>query len=154
MKSNGFGVGVVILILAVAIFAQTGEKRESRTAERELLKLEQEWTNADLRMDWATMDRILADDYVLTDCDGRVYTKDQCQAFYDPSEGKVLALVTDDLKVRVFGDAAVVTLRAKIRETYQGQETSNTVRITNTWIKKAGRWRCVATHSSRIAGEK
>ena len=54
------------------------------------------------------------------------------------------------MKVRVYGDAAVVTMRAMIKETYKGEEISDIVRITNTWIKKAGRWECVSTHSSRI----
>lgn len=119
--------------------------------EQELLKLEQEWTNADLKDDWATMDRILADDYVLTDRDGFVSTKAQCLAYMKSGEDKYLTLVIDDTKVRVYGDAAVVTGRATIKEAEKGKEISDVCRITNTWIKKAGRWQCVATHSSRIA---
>jgi ketosteroid isomerase-like protein len=144
---------MAVLVFSVAILAQTGAKPKGQTAEQELLKLEQEWTNADLKDDWATMDRILADDYVLTDRDGEVSTKAQCLAYMKSGEDKYLTLVMDDMKVRVYGDAAVVTLRATIKETYKGEEISDVVRITNTWIKKAGRWQCVATHGSRIAGK-
>lgn len=154
MKRIIFLIGLIVLAFAVAILAQTGEKPMGQTAEQEVLKLEQEWNNADLKLDWAAMDRILADDYVLIDSDGHVCTKDQCREYYNPAEGKVLALVTDDMKVRIYGDAAVVTMRATIKESYKGKEISDIVRITNTWIKKAGRWQCVSTHSSRIAGER
>jgi ketosteroid isomerase-like protein len=153
MKRIAFVVGLVVLVFGVAVLAQTGEKPKGQTAEQELLKLEQEWTNADLKDDWATMDRILADDYVLTDRDGFVSTKAQVLAYMKSGEGKILTLAIDDMKVRVYGDAAVVTLRATIKETYKGEEISDVVRITNTWIKKAGRWQCVATHGSRIAGK-
>jgi ketosteroid isomerase-like protein len=153
MKRIAFVVGLVVLVFGVAVLAQTGEKPKGQTAEQELLKLEQEWTNADLKDDWATMDRILADDYVLTDRDGFVSTKAQVLAYMKSGEGKILTLAIDDMKVRVYGDAAVVTLRATIKETYKGEEISDVVRITNTWIKNAGRWQCVATHGSRIAGK-
>ena len=151
MKRIAFVVGLVVVVFAVAILAQTGAKPKGQTAEQELLKLEQEWTNADLKSDWATMDRILADDYVLTDRDGEVSTKAQCEAFMRSGEDKILTLVTDDMKVRVYGDAAVVTSRATIKETEKGKEISDVCRITNTWIKKAGRWQCVATQGTRIA---
>jgi ketosteroid isomerase-like protein len=158
MKRTGLVVCLVVLVFAGGLMAQIGQtsftpRTKGVSAEQELIKLEQEWTNADLKNDWATMDRILADDYVLTDRDGEVYTKNQCQAYYTSGEGKLLALTTDDMKVRVYGDAAVVTMRAMIKETYKGKEISNAVRITNTWIKKAGRWQCVATASSRIVGK-
>jgi ketosteroid isomerase-like protein len=153
MKRIAFVVGLVVLVFGVAVLAQTGEKPKGQTAEQELLKLEQEWTNADLKDDWATMDRILADDYVLTDRDSFVSTKAQVLAYMKFGEGKILTLAIDDMKVRVYGDAAVVTLRATIKEIYKGEEISDVVRITNTWIKKAGRWQCVATHGSRIAGK-
>ncbi len=157
MKRIALVIGLVVLVFAISLWAQyeTGfrPRPKNETAEQELLKLEQEWTNADLKADWATMDRILAEDYVLTDRDGEVSTKAQCEAFMRSGEDKILTFVMDDLKVRVYGDAAVVTLRTMIKETYKGEEISDVCRITNTWIKKAGRWQCVATHSSRIAGK-
>ena len=156
MKRMAFLVGLVVLIFAVGLAARQTTltpRTKDVSAEQELLKLEQDWNNADLKNDWGPMDRILADDYVLTGSDGGVYNKNQCQASYKSGEGKVLALVTDDMKVRVYGDAAVVTMRAAIKEINKGKEESGVYRITNTWIKKAGRWQCVATHASKVAGK-
>lgn len=59
--------------------------------------------------------------------------------------------VMDDIKVRVYGDTAVVTGRNTVKGQYKGKDISGQTRWTDTWVKSAGRWQCVATHSSRIA---
>jgi len=63
----------------------------------------------------------------------------------------ITSWVKDEMKVRVYGDAAVVTGRDTIKETYKGKDTSDQYRFTDTWVKRAGRWQCVAAHSSVIA---
>ena len=100
-------VGLVSLVFAVAILAQ----QKSGSAERELLKLEQDWSNADLKGDWAVLDRILAEDYILTDSNGNVWTKAQCFSLAKSGEDVITSLASDDWKVRIYGDAAVVTAR-------------------------------------------
>jgi hypothetical protein len=41
------------------------------------------------------------------------------------------------------------------RNTYkmrlEGKETTGQIRFTDTWIKRDGRWQCVAAHNSTIA---
>jgi ketosteroid isomerase-like protein len=59
--------------------------------------------------------------------------------------------VADDFMVRVYGDVAVVTFRHTSKGEEKGKDTSGQFRITDTWVKHAGLWRCVAGHSSRIA---
>jgi ketosteroid isomerase-like protein len=60
-------------------------------------------------------------------------------------------MVADDFKVRVYGDAAVVTFRITYKSQSKGKDTSGQERITDTRVKLAGRWQCVASHESRIA---
>jgi acetyl/propionyl-CoA carboxylase alpha subunit len=50
--------------------------------------------------------------------------------------------VHDEIKVRVLGDIAVVTSRIKIKlaPTWNG--------LTNIYVKRQSRWRCIASHSS------
>jgi ketosteroid isomerase-like protein len=159
MKRLGFLVGLIVLGLSISTCARAPHEAtvtptpRNETVEQELMKREQEWNDADLKDDWAAMDGILADDYILTDGNGEVYTKSQCKAEYGSEEGRIVALEIDDMKVRAYGDAAVVTMRARIKEMRNGEETNGVFRITNTWIKRAGRWQCVATHSSRMAVE-
>jgi len=148
MKHIVFAVGLVVLAFGIAILAQT----QTESVEQELLKLEQDWTNANVKADFAFPDLILADDYVNTDFEGVVKTKGQyLEALKLDKELVISSMVTDDMKVRVYGEAAVVTGRNTVNGTYKGTDFSVQYRWTDTWVKKAGRWQCVATAESRIA---
>ena len=63
----------------------------------------------------------------------------------------MISAALDNMKARVYGDAAVVNGRMTARQTFQGQDISGQYQCTDTFIKKAGRWQCVAIHLSRIA---
>jgi|MudIll2142460700_1097286.scaffolds.fasta_scaffold145185_1 ketosteroid isomerase-like protein len=148
MKHIVFAVGLVVLAFGIAILAQT----QTESVEQELLKLEQDWTNANVKADFAFPDLILADDYVNTDFEGVVKTKGQyLEALKLDKELVISSMVTDDMKVHVYGEAAVVTGRNTVNGTYKGTDFSVQYRWTDTWVKKAGRWQCVATAESRIA---
>jgi ketosteroid isomerase-like protein len=57
----------------------------------------------------------------------------------------------DDMKVRVYGDEAVVTGRNTTKGQFKGRDISGQYRWTDTWAKRNGRWQCVAEHDSKIA---
>jgi ketosteroid isomerase-like protein len=149
MKRIAIAVCVVVLGFGVAILAQT----KAGSAEQELLKLEQEWANALVKSDMAFLDRIRAEDYTWIDTQGVVWTKAQGDASLTSGEDVISSCVIDDMKVRVYGDAAVVTGLQTMKETLKGKDISGQMRFTDTWIKRDGRWQCVASHGSKIAQE-
>jgi ketosteroid isomerase-like protein len=149
MKRIAFAVGLIIMAFEVAILAKT----QTESVEQELIKLENEWADAWAKQDVAFFERIEADDYTYTSPSGEVWTKAKDLVFVKslkPGEG-VHSQVIAEMKVRVYGDAVVVTGRDIIKETYEGKEVSRQERWTDTWVKIAGRWQCVAGHSSAIA---
>jgi ketosteroid isomerase-like protein len=146
MKRIVFVVGVVVLVFGVGILAQT----TSGSAEQELMKLENEWAKSVVKLDLAFMDRILADDYTWTDPAGNVHTKAEEIASIKSGQGVVTSSVNDEIRVRVYGDAAVVTGRTTQKGMVEGKEVSGQFRWTDTWVKLAGRWQCVADHVSNI----
>jgi ketosteroid isomerase-like protein len=151
MKRIAIAVSVVVLVLAVAVQAQTLAQTKSGGVEQELIKLENEWADAWVKRDVAFFDRIIADDYTWTSPWGEVWTKAQDLALLKSGQDVIKSWVLADMKVRVYGDAAVVTGRNTIKETYKGEDVSGQNRWTHTWVKRAGRWQCVAAHSSEIA---
>jgi len=151
MKRFVIAVGVAVLVLAVAVKAQTPTQTKSGSVEQELMKLENEWNDAWVNRNIAFFDQILADDYIVTFSDGNVYTKAQEIANVKSGEDVATSVVGDDFKVRVYGDAAVVTYRMAVKGQYKGKDNSFLFRWTDTWIKKDGRWQVVAAHQSRIA---
>jgi len=53
-----------------------------------------------------------------------------------------------DVKVAVAGDAAVLTAAVTDEVTRDGQDRSFYVRLTQTWVRTAEGWRCLAGHAS------
>jgi hypothetical protein len=151
MKRIAIVAGLAVLVLAVAVSAQTPAQTEIEHATQELITLENGWNDALVKHDWAFLDQILADDYISTDSDGIVSTKAQAMANLKSGEIVVTSAVADDFKVRVYGDAAVVTFRNAEKSQSKGKDTSGQERITDTWVKLAGRWQVIAEHVSRIA---
>lgn len=96
------------------------------------------------------LDQILADDYILTDSDGNLETKAQLLTWLKSGEMVFISAVGEGMKVRVYGDAAVVRGLNTEKSRNKGKDTSGQYQWTDTWVKLAGRWQCVATHASRI----
>jgi len=149
-----------LLILLICLNASSQRKlktNRSRKSEQQVAQLERDWSAAFLRHDLATIDRILADDYMGTDGRGIVTNKAQeLEEARAPRPGDplppfvILEETVTDLKVRTYGDTAVVNGRVieKIR-TKEG-ETEIQYRRTTVWVNRRGRWRCVSFHGSRI----
>jgi ketosteroid isomerase-like protein len=109
------------------------------------MKLENEWAEAWVKHDIAFFERIEADDYTWTSPSGEVWAKARDLAFVrslSSGEGTSLSYVSDEVKVRIYGDAAVVTGRDTVKKTKDGQDVSHQERWTDTWIKRDGRWQC------------
>jgi hypothetical protein len=147
MRRFAIALSLAALVFVAAILAKT----QTGSVEQELIKLENGWNDAEVKQDWAFIDKILADDYISTNGDGVVSTKAQGMERLKSGEIVVMSAAADDFRVRVYGDAAVVTLRYASKSRTRGEETSEQERITDTWVKLAGRWQCVAAHYSRIA---
>ena len=147
MKRNVFAVGLVVLVFGVAILAQT----LTESVEQELIKLENWWNDAWIKRDITPFDRIMADDCFITTDEGNIVTKAQDIANVKSGDDVAISVVSDEWKVRVYGDAAVVTYRMALKGQFKGKDNSGLFRWTDTWIKKDGRWQCIAAHQSRIA---
>jgi len=151
MKRTIFALSMMIWIFAVGAQAQqTSALTETGKVEQELIKIENGWGEAVLKKDIAFLDRILADDIVETDTDGNIYTKAQDLEEIKSGAYVMTSWAQDDIKVRIYGDTAVVTGRTTNKGQYKGKDISGQYRWTDTFIKRDGRWQCVATHSSRI----
>jgi ketosteroid isomerase-like protein len=135
----------VVLALSIPYLAT------AQSVEQQLKKLEMQWANAGVKKDLAVIDRLLADDFITTDPEGEVFTKAEEIAFLKSGEDIVSSAELSDIKVRVYGDAAVVTYVYKAKETLKGRDVSGTSRWTDTWVKRGGSWQCAASQGSMVA---
>jgi ketosteroid isomerase-like protein/catechol 2,3-dioxygenase-like lactoylglutathione lyase family enzyme len=119
----------------------------------ELIRLEEDWGRAMVTNDAEAIGRYMADDWTIVGPDGTTSDK---VAFLELVKSGVLShdvMEADDIQVRVYGDSAVLTMRAVSGGKYRGQPFQSVERVSDVWIRQAGSWRCVLTHLSRLAGE-
>jgi predicted ester cyclase len=142
-------------------FLQTGKTnvvsqmdKPEGSVEQQLIKTEEEGSDAFVKGDAAFFTRVLADDFTGTEDDGSVFAKAEFLAELKSGELKFTAVTRDDYKVRVYGNAAVITYRQAEKGQYKGKDFEDQFRLTETWIQRAGHWQCVVVHVSKIAEKK
>ena len=61
--------------------------------------------------------------------------------------------VQDEFTVKIYRDTAVVWFRLQVVGFKEGLRTGVTLRYTDVWVKRDGRWQCVSSQSTRVAPE-
>ncbi len=134
-----------LLALAAAAVAQQADPREGK-----LLVLERMWNEAQVNRDAGVLDALISSRFMNTEYDGEVSDKQKFLAdIKDPLFRPTLANI-QDVKMNFFGDTAVITGTYHTSGTYQGKPYDHVGRFTDTWILDAGKWQCVASHTSLL----
>jgi Protein of unknown function (DUF3225). len=118
------------------------------STETEIAALDTEYQAAVERNDAATMDRILADDFVLVTGMGKVYTKEDL--LEEARSGRVVYEFQRDSQqtVRVWGDTAVITAFLEAKGTDDGKPFDYKLWFSDTYVRIADQWRYVFGQAS------
>lgn len=116
-------------------------------AEQELRRLEAVFSDAFNRRDAATLDLLLAEDFLYTNEQGSVSNKAQYIDFV-VNHLRVVSGGIGDLVVRVYGDPAVVVARFDGVSIIDGQRISDSFRFTDVWVRRSDRWYVIASQNS------
>jgi ketosteroid isomerase-like protein len=131
------------LITALAIAAMLAAAAPADDAKKIVAALDTQYQAAVKTNDAATMDRILADDFVLVTGRGKTYTKADLltsardkTTIYEHQEEE-----SGSQTVRVWGDTAVVTALLWIKGTSAGAVSDYKVWFSDTYVRTPGGWR-------------
>ena len=113
--------------------------------EEQLLRLDREWNEAYPRLDVTALDRIIADDWVCIDGMGLIITKRQLLDRVSSSPSFLDSHEFDEISLRIFGDAAIVTGRLSGKRQGSGGAFHVQQRYTRVYVKRRNRWQAVAT---------
>jgi hypothetical protein len=144
-----------LLLAAVAISPAWAQSADSLarslggTAERgQLLRLEKVWNDAHLHGDTDVLDRLWADELVVTVPGMKVMGKAEVLAVARGGQVRFQRYATSDLSVAVFKEVAVVTGRV-LRTRRIGQlGMKDDWRFTKVYVRNGDDWQVVAWHAS------
>lgn len=137
--------GLVGLLLAGAPVSVVAQQSQ----EASLLRVVRWRFEADFKADKAGLDSLLADDLTYGRTSGVRHTKREVMALVGAGGPYALDYSTpDSLVARVFGEAGVVTGVLKVKLT--AQPAPYTLRFTDTWVRRNGRWQLVAFQATRL----
>jgi ketosteroid isomerase-like protein len=140
-----------LFAIAVLLLASCGWTfGDTASDERELTQLIKDFNAALVKADTAFIERVLADDFVHYRPKGDIENKAQYLEHRKNGGVKFESLVADDVKVRFYGDTAIVTYRS----TAKGKDQHGTIDEQRLWsrvfVRKDGRWQLVHSQGTTI----
>jgi len=132
------------------------------TAEQEILQHEEQLANAKRTLDLDALQRIYADDLIMTGvlgeptC-GKTAIIDEAkrgitqrQAAAASGQHFEASGENEDMRVTAHGDTAIASYRYIVRIKGQNIDVHRRYRTTNVWMKRGGRWQIVAGHMAFV----
>jgi ketosteroid isomerase-like protein len=110
--------------------------------------LELKWTDSYRERQVDMLSTLLADDFVITVENGTTYGKTGYISHSAESSVHVDLAEMSDIKVRMHGNAAVVTGAYHERGDEDGKHYDYHDRFTDVWMKTDGKWQVIASHYS------
>lgn len=156
-------IALLVVFAAQPMLAQTksgvagrakSQSPQAANVEAELKRLERDWFDAVVKGDAETLKRILADDFSALNDDGTFIDKAKMIELLQAGLVKLDEIKTDEFKLRVYGNTAIVNGRATYIRNQKPMGQSSHI---ETWVKRAvpgqpakTRWQAVSWVSMRI----
>ena len=122
----------------------------TNTEEDEVRRVEIEWGDAFEHRDFGTLERLMDDEYILTDPLGNVRRKEETLAALATNEVRFDSTKSDDVHVRINGDTAVVTVRSTFKGRYKGWSMAGKYQYTDVLVKRNGSWQAISSHITAL----
>jgi ketosteroid isomerase-like protein len=148
MKKSTAGIAVAAAC-SLAVLAGASAYAQG-SVEEQLMKMERDRAAAVVKADVAMMEGVTSDDYILINANGQM--SDKATTMRDIKTGaiKLTANEVSDMKVRVYGDTAVVTGKSSATGTMGGRALKGPVMFTRVYVKKSGKWQSVSFQQTPI----
>ena len=135
--------------LTMLVLVQGSEPARGESADTaELARLEETWSQAHLRGDAEALEQLWAEDLVVVVPRMRVFTRGDALEMARSGRMRFERYETSDLRVRVYGDAGVVTGRLRRSRTLGAKVVEDDWQFTKVYVRRDGRWKVVAFHAS------
>jgi ketosteroid isomerase-like protein len=151
MNSFQFTATAFVFIACIIVLSlQTNSESSQADDEKAVAALDTEYQAAVGKNDVKTMDRILADDFVLVLGNGTTFTKDDL--LKEAGKGNIVwehqEEIDNSQKVRVWGDTAVVTAKLWVKGSQNGESFDRKLWFSDTYVRTKNGWKYVFGQAS------
>jgi len=140
---------LIVLLLPWTHSLSAQNKPGKNSVDQMLIQMELDWSDADVKKDAATLNRILADDWMGIDFQGTVMTKKDVMKDLHSDATALQATEVKEMKVRVFGKTALVSGTEIETSQYKGKDSSGAYIWTNVFVLRNGHWQAVSSQSTK-----
>jgi ketosteroid isomerase-like protein len=141
---------VGFVIASVLVFALCSWASDQKT-EEQLKKYETDRAAAVVKGDIPAVEKGTADDYTFVNSNGQIMDKNQLLSAMKSGDLKLTSDDVSDMKVRIYGNTAVITGKTDVKGTIGGKDASGQDLFTRVMVKKNGAWQTVALQQTKIA---
>lgn len=142
-------IGIVLLGLSLSTALQ-GQDEGASTDRSLVLALESAWNQAEIHHDANAVAAITADTFISVDHHGKLLSKSQYLTDMKDLSFKSEEISNSETSVYLYGDVAIVTSAYRTKGTDGGKPFVHHGRFTDTWVKRNGKWQCVADQETLI----
>jgi ketosteroid isomerase-like protein len=142
---------LLVALAATAFCVTTLAAPQASSVTEQLTQIEHRLAKAGVDRDLDYFNSILAPDWITIDLTGRVLTRSQVFEELSSLERKIESAAIDDIRVREYGEVAIVTGRTTATGSYKGQRMTVVLRFTDIFVRRDGRWQVVASQGTQVA---
>ena len=145
------GTSHIFLLVGTLAGAAAGPNQGTAADIARILSLENAWNGAEVNRDMRSLDLLIPATFVYTESDGSFMNKSQWMAQIRVNQYQRMA--NTGVSVQVYEDAAVVTGEYREKLQVKGKMVVRSGRFTDTWIRRDGDWKCLASQSTLVGAK-
>ena len=136
--------------ITIVVYGCKSKEKASDPADQELIRLNNTYDSAIIAHDTATLRRLYADDFVFTNPEGKLLSRQEQITSIAVSEVNWEAGRSEDVKVKIYDNTAVMTGAFFAKGSYRGNPLTINERYTAVWIKTDTSWQMVAEQGTIV----
>ena len=137
--------------LAAAVLVLSAAPALAAELPPDLAKAVRDYDQAQFHNDIASLEQLVADDYMLVNSNATVENKQQFLADFNLPGFKIDPYVLEQPVAEVWGDAAVVGGLVHLSWTQDGKHQARLLRVAYVWAKRSDHWQATYAQVTRVA---
>lgn len=138
------------LAFAACALAICATVQAAGSIEAELLAIQDRWAKARIEGDVQFLEQLYAKEFWITAMNGAVVSRREDIGVFASREMKPESIVDTEMKVTTYDGFALVTGLERVKGTYKGVPGDFSLRFTNVYLHRDGRWQMITHHSTPV----